>query len=57
MIELIYMIQMNVAVWSGEGEERMAEEESVGTVYESSLYVNREQSWKLRRYETRLWNL
>jgi hypothetical protein len=45
------------SVRSGAGEERLAGEESVRTVYEAGLYVNRGQSWKLRKYERRLWNL
>lgn len=41
---------------SGAGEERLAGEELVGMVY-ASLYVDREQTRKLRRVETWLWNL
>ncbi len=52
---LTEQFDMKDLVRNGAGEERLAEEESVETIYETSLYVNREQSWKLRRYE--LWNL
>ena len=54
---LTEQFDMKDLVGNGAGEERLAEEESVETIYETSLYVNREQSWKLRRYETWLWNL
>ena len=53
----LFFFILKVRVTSGAGEERLVGEESVETVYQASLYINREQNWKLRRYETRLLNL